>query len=447
MKKLSSILFAALLVAVFTLPAAAVEHEFGGYWRTRFFMNRDFSGSSDRTEDERLDRSEVDTRTRLYYTAILNDNLKLVNKFEMNANWGNGNDEEEFENTDGDDVTVVTSSEYGDIGTDGLSVLVKNSYADATFGIVNTKVGAQGAAVARGFLFDADFAGVVLNFDIDAIKIPLYWIRMDEGGVGKDANDGDADMYGISPSFGFGGVSINPLLFWATTQDAGQSDEFSAFSGVEKINLYFLGVNADVTFGPAKAWFTGIYEDGKAEAAATGADDLDVSAFLVALGGGANFGMFEAHGQVFYATGDDDDEDDDEITEFYVPNGQSYYWSEIMGLGTFDDQTSNGSPGDQIFDILAVGLGGSVSPMEKLTIGLDIWYAQRAEKQDPPEDSDDEKKLGTEVDFTVTYTLLEDLNLKVVAAYLFAGEGTDPTDDNDDTANPFELGAQISFGF
>jgi hypothetical protein len=157
--------------------------------------------------------------------------------------------------------------------------------------------------------------------------------------------------------------------------------------------------------------------------------------------------MFEAHGQVFYATGDDDDEDDDEITEFYVPNGQSYYWSEIMGLGTFDDQTSNGSPGDQIFDILAVGLGGSVSPMEKLTIGLDIWYAQRAEKQDPPEDSDDEKKLGTEVDFTVTYTLLEDLNLKVVAAYLFAGEGTDPTDDNDDTANPFELGAQISFGF
>ena len=30
----------------------------------------------------------ADTRTRLYYTAVLNDNLKFVNKFEWNATWG-----------------------------------------------------------------------------------------------------------------------------------------------------------------------------------------------------------------------------------------------------------------------------------------------------------------------------------------------------------------------
>jgi hypothetical protein len=38
-----------------------------------------FNGQSN--DDTNLRR--VDTRTRLYYTAKINDNLKLVNKFEM----------------------------------------------------------------------------------------------------------------------------------------------------------------------------------------------------------------------------------------------------------------------------------------------------------------------------------------------------------------------------
>jgi hypothetical protein len=442
MKKLTIILFAALLVAVFTLPAAAVEHEFGGYWRTRFFMNRDFSGSSDGANDETEDFSVVDSRTRLYYTAVLNDSLKLVNKFELDADWGDG------------------GSEYGDIGADGVAVEVKNTYADINFGIANAKVGTQGTAIARGLFFDADFSGVTLNFDMDAVKIPLYWIRIDEGGEGPDANDGDADYFGVAPIFSAGPAKVQPMLFWMTTQDASFGDELGKIDNslepppddvtlnngdFEKVNLYYLGVNADATFGPANVWFTGIYEGGTAEAKDADNDDVDVAAFLVALGGGANFGMFEAHGQVFYATGDDD-ATDDEANDFSVPGGgQSYYWAEIMGYGTFDDQVSNGSPADQISDILAVGIGGSVSPMEKLSLGLDIWYAQLAEDKQDGNDVDND--LGTEVDFTVKYGLMEDLDLTVVAAYLFAGEGTDPTAGNDDTVNPFELGAQISLSF
>lgn len=425
MKRIGIIALATLLTAMFTLPAAAVEHEFGGYWRTRFFMNRDFSGSSEGAEDGRLDRSEVDTRTRLYYTATLNDNLKFVNKFEFDADWGDGD------------------AEYGDIGADGVAVEVKNSYADFNLGITNVKMGTQGTAIARGFLFDADFSGIKLNVDLDTIQIPLYWIRIDEGGVGKDANDGDADMFGVSPSFGVGPVAINPMLFWLTSKDASLGDELGLYNdpNIEKVNLYYFGVNVDANFGPGNVWFTGIYEGGTLEADA--GDDYDVSAFLLALGGGANFGMFEAHGQIFYATGDD--ENDTDLKYFYVPNGQSYYWSEIMGYGTFDDQTSNGSPGDQISDIMAIGIGASISPMEKLSLGLDIWYAQLAEDQQDGADIDE--KLGTEFDFSVKYALMEDLDLKVVAAYLMANDGTDPTGDNDDTANPFELGAQFSLSF
>jgi hypothetical protein len=156
--------------------------------------------------------------------------------------------------------------------------------------------------------------------------------------------------------------------------------------------------------------------------------------------------MVEAHGQVFYASGDDGN-DDNELNAFYVPTGgQSYYWSEIMGYGTFDQQVSYGSPADKISNIMAIGVGAMVSPMEKLGLGLDIWYAQLAEDKDlQGNDVDDD--LGTEVDFTVNYALLEDLDLKVVAAYLFAGDGTNPQADNEDGVNPFELGAQLSLSF
>lgn len=425
MKKLGILVFAALLVAVFSLPVAAVEHEFGGYWNARFFMARDFSGSSEGANDESDDYSLVDSRTRLYYTAVLSDALKLVTKFEMDTDWGDG------------------GTEFGDVGADGIAVEVKNTYAEINYGMTRTRIGTQGAQIARGLFFDADFSGVTLNFDLDSVLIPLYWIRIDEGGVGKDANDGDADYFGIAPFFNAGPVQINPMLFWLTSQDASLGDELGDFNNAntEKVNLFFLGVNADATFGPANAWFTGIYEGGTIDAKA--GDDTDVAAFLVALGGGANFGMFEAHGQIFYASGDD--ETDDELTDFTVPAGQSYYWAEIMGYGVFDDAVSNGSPADLISDILAIGIGGSVSPMEKLTLGLDIWYAQLAEDEQDGADVDND--LGTEIDFTVKYALMDDLNLTVVAAYLFAGEGTDPTSDNDDTVNPFELGAMLSFGF
>ncbi|MBW2593906.1 MAG: hypothetical protein JRE58_13070, partial [Deltaproteobacteria bacterium] len=142
MKKFSILLFAALLVVAFTMPAAALETEFGGYWRTRFFTEQNFTGED---ESEAMDFTWVDTRTRLYFTAILNDNLKFVNKFEFDAQWGD--------------------SGYGDIGTDGKGKFeIKHSYADFNVGSVNAKLGAQGVTLARGFLFDDDFMGAHVTF-------------------------------------------------------------------------------------------------------------------------------------------------------------------------------------------------------------------------------------------------------------------------------------------
>ena len=157
--------------------------------------------------------------------------------------------------------------------------------------------------------------------------------------------------------------------------------------------------------------------------------------FLLAAGG--SFGIF--HGEVFYATGDDDATDDD-LDAFFGAPGNSYYWSEIMGLGIFDNRASTGAPGNNITNIIAANVGVKTKVAEKLTIGADLWYAMLAE-----DDANGEDELGIEVDLKATYMIMDNLNLDLVAAYLFAGDATSADGDNDE--DPIEVGARISLSF
>ena len=125
-----------------------------------------------------------------------------------------------------------------------------------------------------------------------------------------------------------------------------------------------------------------------------------------------------------------------EAAAFFVPAGQSYYWAEIMGMGVFDDKASAGSPGDAISNIIAFNVGVDF-PMDKLTLSLDLWYAELAE-----DNAAGDTELGTEIDVAASYQLLEDLSLKVVAAYLSAGDATGGGDED-----PVEVGAKLSLKF
>jgi hypothetical protein len=89
----------------------------------------------------------------------------------------------------------------------------------------------------------------------------------------------------------------------------------------------------------------------------------------------------------------------------------------------------------------AANIGASISPMEKLKLTGDIWYASLVEDSFVT----DEKKLGFEVDLKADYQLIEGLNLTLVGAYLFADDATSLDGDNDE--DPYELGAQLSLSF
>jgi len=414
MKKLLVITMAALLVGAFTVPAMAVDHEFGGFWRTRMYNMTDFTGD----DSGAMDLQQADTRTRLYYTAVLSDEVKLVNKFEMDANFGDG--------------------VRGDIGADGQNFEIKQSYADFNLGDINVKLGTQGKCWARGFLFCDDFTGAIVRYVGDDMIIPFIWIKAYEGGMGEDANDFDFDYYGVDPSFNMGDIKLNPFFMYAKSEDA---SAWSATNDNEAVDVYFLGLSVDYAADMFSAWFTGIYEGGTVDSVSLD-DELTVAASLVAAGGTFNLDALSIHAQAFYATGDDDSEDGD-ANDYYVPKGRSYYWAEIMGYGLIDNSVSAGSPGDQVSNIMAFNVGVDV-PLDKLTLTVDIWNASLVEEVDLDGDGeiDSDTDLGTEIDLMASYQLLDDLKLQVVAAYLSAGDATGGGDEN-----PTEVGAQFSLSF
>jgi len=405
MKKLWITALSILLAGAFSHPAMAVDHEFGGYWRARMFNLTNFSGN-----DDALDLQQTDTRSRLYYTAVLSDVVKLVNKFEMNAVFGD--------------------EERGDIGADGNDFLIKNSYADFKLGDFNFKLGTQETCMARGFLHCDDFSGAVVRYVMDDMVIPFIWIKPYEGGQGDDFNDFDVDYYAVDPTFSMGELSINPHLLYVTSSDGSSWDYTDDY---ESVGIYYLGVSADYAADMFSAWFTGILESGSVDE--VDGDSVDVAASLAAVGGSFDMDALGIHAQAFYATGDDDDDD---INAFFVPQGASYYWAEIMGYGMIDQQdvVSAGSPADQITNIMAINVGVDV-PLDKLSLTVDIWNANLIE-----DNAAGDTELGTEIDVAASYQLLEDLKLKVVAAYLAAGDATGGGDEN-----PTEVGAQISLGF
>jgi hypothetical protein len=433
MRKLFVMVMAMVLVFVFTVPVFALENIFGGSFRTRAYYQHNFTGNDTGSPSAASpltsgDVRQVDTRTRLYYTAKFSDDFKFVNKFEFgDAAWGG------------------PTSSYTDISADGRNFEIKNSYVDFTLAPVNFKIGVQGATLNRGFLFDDDFAGAVVTYNASKdIAIPFIWVKAFEGGYGKDRNDFDVDYYIVNPSIKTGGATIAPIFAWAYSKDASSFDNVYANPNLSlpatpnKLSIYYVGADVDLTAGPASIWFTGLYEGGKADVPTK----FDISAYLFALGASADVNNLNVHGQVFYASGDDDPTDND-LNLFWVPAGQSYYWSEIMGYGIFDNQASAGAPADQIGNVMAANVGVTVKPMPKLSVTADLWYAQLAK-----DNVNGDKDLGTEIDLIASYKIFDNLTLDAVAAYLFAGDATvDPGVSTKNTENPIEIGTQLSLSF
>jgi hypothetical protein len=224
MKKIiASALGLALVGGVAVTSASAVESQFGGYWRTRMFVQSDFDGQDSPSYNR------TDNRTRLFYTAKFNDDFKFVNAFEFNQNWG--------------------SDTGGGIGSDATNNFkIKHSYADFTLGNVTTKVGQQGATIARGFIFADDFSGVTIAPTFGDVQVKaLYAMAVDD-----DVTDagGDVQFASIMPTFQLDNFKLTPhVTYLNATSDLDAS-------------MAWIGLDVDAKFDGFSAWGSFIYSTG-----------------------------------------------------------------------------------------------------------------------------------------------------------------------------------------
>ena len=426
MKKTFLAMFVLGCCMAWAVPVFAVDTEYGGYWRTRAYTMDGFSGDS---EDKSLDMSKVDARGRLWAKHLINDTTSWTNRIEFNVIWG---DEEHG----------------GGIATDGTDYIrFKHSYVDLDTTVVQTdlhwRIGLQGFEAAKGMLFDDDFAGMIISHEGNSSTHKFVWMKVFEGATlsgeyEEDLEDLDVDFLGLSSTFNFldDALTLNTNVFYMVSEDG---REWSATTGNEDINVYFLGVDFTYNLSQGNIWGVFLYEGGSADAVYSDVE-YDMSAYIAAFGGQIDFDPVSLHGEVFYASGDDDLADTDS-TAFYVPRGQSYYWSEIMGLGVFDYTGSNGSCSDTLSNMIAFNLGLDYEVSEDLILKADVWYAEHADTNSAVTES----VLGTEVNLRADYMVNEDMKVTIVGAYLFADDAT--TFNAEDESDIYEIGMQVSFKF
>jgi hypothetical protein len=276
---------------------------------------------------------------------------------------------------------------------------------------VNAKVGIMGFTVARGFIFDDDASGVMLTGKFGNVTVPVFWINAaNEDTAGWNAGMSatmDMNIFGAMAAVKINdSMSVTPYFVYHTISAA------EAFPADGK--NWYLGADADLKFGSVSVWATAIYNGGQI-------NDVDNKAYLGAVGVDAGI----VHGQFFYASGDDGKDATENNAFVSAPGtgpeyrggavGQSYYWSEILGNGAFDND--NPWIGDDITNIWAGNVGVTFKPMDKLKIGADVWYASLAE-----DNKNGDTELGVEFDGLVSYNIYDNLTADLIFAYLLSGD-------------------------
>jgi hypothetical protein len=285
-----------------------------------------------------------------------------------------------------------------------------------------------------------DNTGILATYNAANFSLPIYWFRQYEGHQGKDKDDLDVDFYAIAPTFKAGSFKIQPFLAYFTTDD--YSGLAWRLGNVKDLEITYAGLELSGKGGPVSFWATFVYETGDYTDIAT-LVDYDIKAYAAHAGGAMKFGAGDIHAEALMLTGDDNAADTD-YEQWFAPKFQSYYWAEIMGMGSFDVQASANSPGSDVTNLIAYNIGVNFNLSKKLKVSLDAWQASLAEN-----DANGEDELGTEIDLEFNYELLKNLSLKLVGAYLFTGDATykqvNPTDSEQEDIT--EIAGMLSLKF
>jgi len=258
------------LTAATAVPAMALENEFHGMYKMKYFVsNFDnssagyfYEGATSPTKG--VSQSAVnyfEQRARLFYNAKANDDLKLVVAFEMDAVFGDRS-QGGFTLANGTNTGTVNNgtafrNSGGALDTDAVNLETKWVHLDFNVPGVptNVKVGTQAIKDSlKGVLFDADAAGIFTSTKIgSSAKVNVGYFR------GYEGNNGDVNGGGTAGGVGFK-MGVNNLdiailegKFNITKDIAVGADYYGYFDYRDNratVLDHTFAVNADAAMGP-----------------------------------------------------------------------------------------------------------------------------------------------------------------------------------------------------
>lgn len=430
MKKLLVLGLALFLVAAFTLPAAAIENQFGGYWENVWSNYK----SLDFTDEGSKDYSSIRSRSRLYYTAVLSDKLKFVNKFEMDTTWGQR-------------ATPNTKDSYGSIGADGIALEIKNTYLDFNLADFRFEVGTQGFKILRGLVMDDDATGMKISYRGGNVTPAVWWYRLYDGDKGRAAstdtgataavaaNGGaDVDHYTALVNIKAGNMQIAPSVGYLTS-NSGVRYAPKSTAG-QPMNVYFAGLDFDMKADKFNLAFTGVYEGGSLN------DTTDISAFALYAKAGFNLGSFGIRAAALYTTGEEATAAGD-YDGFWYPeqngSGAGFSTAELFRKGADWTKTTDFGNGNSPENRMEFGLGFDFALTKSFKIAFDFWNLNLAEDA-----ASGNADVGNEIDLIATLNLMKGLDLDLIGAYLIVGDAYKPATND---SNAYETSARLRLSF
>lgn len=475
------------LTAVAT-PSMAIEHEFHGMFRLGM-VGSNYSGSEgpdyfsyngsgmfantpDTGSKHRSTAFYLDQRTRIMYIAKIDEDLKLVTQFEMNARWGDT------------DYKGSSISGGGAVGSDSVNLRTKHVFLDYTFHPwdldINAKLGLQYFGDNyKGVFFSNDAAAAIFSTNVGKTSVRLAFSRFadngstnysgttnytggsvnpyntngllfgfngtvldaDEGTVGAAYGDVSADLYMLDAKY-----KVNKDLTIGGSYYFLYSDIARKLYGVTestlngytyhvkyRANVHMLGFNAQGRLGPVDVNGFFLYQFGKTVS-------KNISAFAANLGAKMKLGPGTIKAELLYMSGDDGNRDN-KTNAFVAIGGECGYMVTGLQFLARDNLLISNRNSSLFYDNNAgqgmmLGWVGYDLPLtKKLTFSTNVGYGAVA-KQNQNVVTSSGQNLGTEVNISFPYKARENFTIAPRFAYVFLGDffnglaenGQDPDD-------------------
>jgi hypothetical protein len=433
----------------------------------------------------------IDQRLRMYFTFIASERLQLVTKWEVDTQWGNARSGGDV---GADSVNFEMKNVYADF------------YIPHT--PTRARLGVQGIAAVNGWVVDDDFSAARLTTPINPVTIDLGYIgarnedvndysdRIDDWWIGLQY-DGGPFSAGLLFFYQYAHDTGTSTIY---TQSETQS--LYRWLGLTPTELEYednslMDIAIQLKYdGPwFAAYVNAVFNTGSYDVYGDELlipiiplDDrqgpqqpqppvepvpinvkreIDYKGWMVDAGANFFYQNFTFTLTGFYTSGTDAEDylRDHDSNQFAYPAGASHYWAEIMGLGTLDVNVGGTGASDR--NLYTGGYTAADSPSNLWTINagfawqalpttkftFNYWYIQASKNvfsdlvYGPEGDliyAATSKDIGNEIDFYIDQDVVDGLKLRIVGAYLFAGDAYTYLPDDD---NAWEAGARLQWAF